>query len=109
MILHVHSDVSNLSESHARGHSCGYFFLSNKSTLMSPPFNGPVHTPCSIMRVVLSSATEAELGALFYNAKDAAWLRTSLAALVYPQPPTPIQTDNACAAGIINETVKQRC
>jgi hypothetical protein len=113
MILHVHSDASYLSESHARSRSGGYFFLSSKSTLMSPtdpppPFNGPVHTPCSIMRVVLSSATEAELGALFYNAKDAAWLRTSLAELGYPQPPTPIQTDNACAAGILNETVKQR-
>jgi hypothetical protein len=60
------------------------------------------------MRVVVSSATEAEMGALFYNAKDAAWLRTTLKDLGHPQPPTPIQTDNACAAGIINDTVKQR-
>ena len=60
------------------------------------------------MRVVLSSATEAEMGALFYNAKDAAWLRTTLNDLVHPQPPTPIQTDNACAAGIVNDIVKQR-
>ena len=58
---------------------------------------------------VLSSATEAELGALFYNAKDAAWLCTTLANLAgHPQPPTPIQTDNACATGILNDTVKQR-
>ena len=60
------------------------------------------------MRVVLSSATEAEMGALFYDAKDAAWLRTTLEDLGHPQPLTPIQMDNACAAGIINETVKQR-
>jgi len=60
------------------------------------------------MRVVLSSATEAEMGALFYNAKDAAWLHTTLQDLGHPQPPTPIQTDNACAAGIINDTVRQR-
>ena len=61
------------------------------------------------MQVVLSSATEAEMGALFYNAKDAAWLHTTLHDLGHPQPPTPIQrTDNACAAGIVNHTVKQR-
>jgi hypothetical protein len=64
------------------------------------------------MRVILSSssATEAEMGALFYNAKDAAWLCTTLQHnLGHLQPPTiPIQTDNACAAGIINNAIKQR-
>jgi hypothetical protein len=117
MVLHVHSDASYLSEAHARSRAGGYFFLSDKPaqplatpdpTCVPPPLNGPVHTPCTIMRVVLSSATEAEMGALFYNAKDAAWLRTTLLDLGHPQPPTPIQTDNACAAGIINDTVKQR-
>jgi hypothetical protein len=117
MVLHVHSDASYLSEAHACSRAGGYFFLSDRPTnplatplptCIPPPLNGPVHTPCTIMRVVLSSATEAEMGALFYNAKDAAWLRTTLLDLGHPQPPTPIQTDNACAAGIINDTVKQR-
>jgi hypothetical protein len=117
MVLHVHSDASYLSEAHARSRAGGYFFLSDQPTdpnvaplptSIPPPLNGPVHVPSSIMRVVLSSATEAEMGALFYNAKDAAWLRTTLQELGHPQPPTPIQTDNACAAGIINDTVKQR-
>jgi hypothetical protein len=52
------------------------------------------------MSVVLSLATEAELGALFYNAKDATAFRVTLA--------TPIQTDNACASGIANKTIKQQ-
>lgn len=118
MVLHVvHSDASYLSEANARSRSGGYFFLSshpqNPTTAPAPdspppPMNGPIHVPSSIMRVVVSSATEAEMGALFYNAKDAAWLRTTLEDLGHPQPPTPIQTDNACAAGIINDTVKQR-
>jgi hypothetical protein len=60
------------------------------------------------MKVVVSSAAEAELGALFHNGKEAAWLRTTLTDMGHPQPPTPIQTDNACAAGIANDTVKQR-
>jgi hypothetical protein len=58
--------------------------------------------------MVLSSATEAELGALFYNAKDACMLHTTLSGMGHPQPATPIHTDNAVAAGIANNTVKQR-
>jgi hypothetical protein len=27
----------------------------------------------------------------------------------WPQPATPLQTDNSCTAGIINDTIKQRC
>jgi hypothetical protein len=60
------------------------------------------------MKAVVSSAAEAELGALFYNGKEAAWLRTTLINMGHAQPPTPIQTDNSCAAGIANGTVKQR-
>jgi hypothetical protein len=117
MILHVHSDASYLSEPKARSRAGGFFFLSKlppnpttapKPTDIPPPINGAIHTLSSIMRVVLSSATEAEMGALFHNAKDAAWLRTTLIDLGHPQPPTPIQTDNACASGIINDEVKQR-
>jgi hypothetical protein len=60
------------------------------------------------MRSVLSSATEAELGALFFNAKDTIELHTTLEAMGHPQQATPIQTNNKCASGIVNNTVKQR-
>ena len=117
MALHIHSDASYLSASQARSRVGGYFFLSdalvdpNKAPLPDappPPFNGPILINSSIMKSVLASAAEAELGALFYNAKDGAMLRTILADLGHPQSATPIQTDNACAAGIVNSTVKQR-
>jgi hypothetical protein len=117
MHLHIHSDASYLSESKARSRAGGIFFLSTipknpKQTPdpneTPPPFNGAIHVHCSIMDSVLASATEAEVGALFYNAKDAAMFRTTLAELGHPQPATPIQTDNACASGIANNTVKQR-
>jgi hypothetical protein len=78
LILHVHSDASYLSESKARSHTGGYFFLSsrdpkhtshiNPDAAPTPP-NGAVHVPCTIMKVVLSSAAEAEMGALFHNAQ----------------------------------------
>jgi hypothetical protein len=73
-----------------------------------PPENSNVHVPCTILKVVVSLAAEAKLGALFYNGKEAAWLRTTFADMGHPQPLTPIQTDNSCAAGIANGTVKQR-
>jgi hypothetical protein len=117
MCLHIHSDASYLSESKARSRAAGHFFLSSRPqdpnaapapTDPNPPNNGAIHTHSSIMSVVLSSATEAELGALFYNAKDATAFRVTLDELGHIQPPTPIQTDNACASGIANETIKQR-
>jgi hypothetical protein len=73
-----------------------------------PPFIGAVLAVSSILKSVMSSAAEAEHGGLFYNCKDAAALHTTLADMGHPQPATPIQTDNACAACIVNGTVKQR-
>jgi hypothetical protein len=66
--------------------------------LTAEPFT---YTNCSIMRSVLSSAIEAELGALPCSSMPET-------ALCYPQPDSPIQIDNACAYGIANDTVKQR-
>jgi hypothetical protein len=117
MALHIHSDASYLSARNACSCIGGYFFLSTKvdsnvapaPNLVPPPFNRPVHVNCTILKSVLASAAEAELRALFYNAKDGAMLRATLEDLGHPQSATPIQTDNACAAGIANDTAKQCC
>jgi hypothetical protein len=117
MYLWAHSDASYLSEKKARSRAGGIFFLSDRPVdpniapgpdSVPPPFNGAVHVHCAIMQVVLSSATEAEFGGLFFNGKEAIPIRTMLEEMGHPQGPTPIQTDNACAAGIANDTVKQR-
>jgi hypothetical protein len=109
MLLTVHSDASYLSETKARSRAGGYFYLGSKSdpTPVVKP-NGAIHILSSIMRQVLSSATEAEVGALFYNAQECCPIRNTLEALGHPQPATPIQTDNQVAKGIANDTVKQR-
>jgi hypothetical protein len=80
MHLHIHSDASYLlSVTKAQSRAGGIFLLSNKPTNKPPdptstphPINGAVHIHCSIMKDILSSATKAETGALFYYAKDAA-------------------------------------
>ena len=56
----------------------------------------------------MASAAEAELGSIFVNGQDAVPIRTTLDEMNHPQPPTPIQVDNATAVGIANKTIKQR-
>ena len=56
----------------------------------------------------MSSAAEAELGALFLNAKEAVYLRQILIKRGHPQPRTPIQTDNTTAEGVINNKIQPK-
>ncbi len=62
-----------------------------------PINNGAVLNISQIIQAVMSSAAEAELGALFINAKTAVSMRQTLIELGHPQPRTPMQTDNATA------------
>ena len=71
-------------------------------------FETPVHTVSSIIRHIMSSAGEAEVGALYFSCKDAIMLRTALNEMGHPQPATPIQTDNSFASGFANKQIKQR-
>jgi Reverse transcriptase (RNA-dependent DNA polymerase) len=110
MILHVASDASYLTEEGAKSRAAGYHFLSAhpSKNLHAPPSNGAITVFCQVLREVVSSAAEAELAGLFHNCREACALRTTLAELGHPQPATTIQTDNSTAAGIANDTVKQR-
>jgi hypothetical protein len=109
MILHIDSGASYLSEPKARSRAGGFHYLSDHPQPgVEPPINGPFHIVCNLMRNVLASATEAEVAALFHNAQDGAMFRTTLGEMGWPQPATPIKTDNAVAEGIINDKVKQR-
>ena len=70
--------------------------------------NGAIYVLSAILNNVMASASEAKLGALFLNTSEAATIRTTLIELGHPQPPTPIITNNKCASGIANNTVKQK-
>ncbi len=48
--------------------------FSYRMTMNSPPNNGAILTVATIIKKVMSSAAEAELGALYINAKEAAYI-----------------------------------
>ena len=100
MILAAHSDASYLSEPNARSRAGGHFFLSSNAEI--PPNNGAVLNIAHIIKHVMSSATEAELGALYIMAREAVYMRIILEEMGHKQPPTPLQTDNSMADGVVN-------
>jgi hypothetical protein len=57
------------------------------------------------MKFVMSSATKAKLGALYTTANEMVPLCHTLIEMGWPQPCTPIQTDNSTAVGITNLTI----
>ena len=112
MCLHIHSDASYLSAPKARSRAGAHFFLSsypNSSENTSlQPLNGPIHVLSKIIKLVMASAAEAEIGASFLAAQESVPIRTCLEELGHPQPPTPIQVDNTTAAAFANGTLKQK-
>jgi hypothetical protein len=108
MILYIHSDVSYLSEREAKSRAGGFFYMGNRADTAKKLTNGPILIISTVLNYVMSSAAEAEIGAVFINAKDGAVLRTTLEELGHHQPPTPLETDNTTATGYINGTIKQK-
>jgi hypothetical protein len=116
MVLHCHSDASYLSERRARSRCGGHHWLSShpthrlhqQSTVPTPPNNGAVLTVSNIMKNVMAAASEAELGGVFFNAREGDNIIVTLEEMDCPQPPFHIVTDNSTASGIANRTVKQK-
>lgn len=106
MILAVHSDASYLSEPKARSRAGGHFFLSYDTN--NPPNNGAILNVAHIIKNVMSSATEAELAALYIMAREAVYIRIILEEMGHKQPATPIQTDNAMAEAVINAKIQPK-
>eukprot|EP00804_Cyclotella_cryptica_P019747 CCRYP_009656-RC/>CCRYP_009656-RC protein AED:0.39 eAED:0.39 QI:0/-1/0/1/-1/1/1/0/229 len=110
MVLNIHSDASYLNAPAACSCIGGHFFLGWIPRDHLPiKLNGAIHVISTILKFVAASAAEAELGALFVNAKEGRIIRLILHELGHPQPPTPIHCDNSTAAGIANNTVKHQC
>ena len=106
MKLAAHSDASYLSKPKARSRAGGHFFLSSDATV--PHNNGAVLNIAHIIKHVMTSATEAELAALYITAREAVYLRIILEEMGHKQPPTPLQTDNAMAEAVSNGKIQPK-
>jgi hypothetical protein len=99
MIFHIHSGASYLSENEAKSRAGGFFYMGSNTKTDIKHTSGAILIISKVLKHVMSSAAEAEIGAVFINAKEGAVLRTTLEELGHKQPPTPMETDNTTATG----------
>jgi hypothetical protein len=82
-----------------------------RSVFLAPEqdkLNGSILNVASVIKNVVASTAESEVGGCFHNAQSGSPLRVALTELGHTQPPIPLQTDNSTAFGILNETIKQK-
>jgi len=65
MILHLHSDASYHTAPKARSRVGGHFYLGNQPDQSNLQPNGPILAFAKVIKAIVSSAAEAEVGALF--------------------------------------------
>jgi hypothetical protein len=69
MILHIHSDASSLSENEAKSRSGGFLYMDSSTNTEKKLTNGAILIISKVLKHVMSSAAEAEIGAVFINTK----------------------------------------
>jgi hypothetical protein len=69
MILHIHSHASYLSEDESKIRAGGFFYMGDATKHQKKLSNGAILIISKVLKHVMSSATEAEIGAVFINAK----------------------------------------
>ena len=83
-----------------------YIFISENDTMTR--WNGSVITLVQIIKFVMSSASEEELGTLFITAQEMEAMHNILEEMKRPQPKSTIHTDNSATAGVVNNTIFPR-
>jgi hypothetical protein len=103
IILAIHSDASYLSEPKARSQAGGHMFMAGNNKISIN--NGAILNILQVIKSVMSSATEAELAALFINAKTAVSMQKTLEALGHPQMQTLMQTNNSTVHALLTNKI----
>ena len=103
MLLAAHTDTGFLNETKAWIRAGAHIFLTGD--VATPPLNRAILTTANIIKPVMASAAEAELAALYLTAKTMVPIRNTLEEMGWPQPKSPIQTDNSTAAVFMNHTI----
>ncbi len=70
--------------------------------------NRAFHVNSMILRFVIASAVETELGALYHNCQMGMIFRLTLTEMGHPQPKTPVHCNNATAVKIANNSIKRQ-
>jgi hypothetical protein len=71
--------------------------------------NRAFHVSLLIMKFVMASAAQAELGALYHNCQTGIIFRLTLVKMGHTQPRAPAHYNNATAVGIANNSIKRQC
>jgi hypothetical protein len=106
MVLCAHLDAGFLNVTNSHSHTGAHIFLSENE--LFPQFNGAVLSIAQIIKFVMASATESELAAHFVMAREMIPHRQTLISMGWPEPKSPIQTDNSTATGVTNKTIIPR-
>ena len=106
MKLSVYSNALYCTEPKARSRAGGQFYMNtNKDNL---PNNEAVLTVAQIIKNFMTSAVDAEIGALYINTRHAIPTRNILQDMGHPQPPTPMLTDNTTALGFVTNNLQPK-
>ena len=106
MQLKIHTDASYLNHTGARSRTGSHHYFGNRPPKPDINNGAILNHQAGILRMVVSSAMEAEVGGLYVGTKQGVILRQTCHDLGWPQDTTPVQVDNTAAAGIINENLK---
>ena len=106
MVLAAHSDASYLLETKAQSQAGGGLFMS--IDIAVPKNKGAVHAVAQMIETVMSSAAEAELGALYTNCRETIPEQHPLEAMGQKQPPAPMQTENSTALGVVANKIQPK-
>jgi hypothetical protein len=103
MILCAHADAGFLNKTYCCSRAGAHIYLSKDD--LFPRFNSAILSIAQIIKFVMASASESQLAALFITAQEKIPHRQTLITMGWPQPKSPIQTDNSTAAGVTNKTI----
>jgi hypothetical protein len=107
MVLAVHSNASYLSKPLVRSQVGGHFFCS--SNINDPHNNGAILNISNTLKAIMSSTAKAKLGALYVNTHEAIPMQQVFKETGHKQPPTPIQTNNSTAHGMVTNNIQPGC
>jgi hypothetical protein len=103
MILGAHADAGFLNETNSCSRAGAHIYLSEDEPF--PCSNGAVLSITQIIKFVMALTAESKLAALFVTAREMIPHCQTLIDMGWPQPKSPIQTNNSTATRVTNNTI----